>query len=292
MNEIIKQFQNIFLIDLNLKPSIVLKINDAIPNSEKNTVAYVIEHYSAIAKNLSSNERQELRKALKEVGVPEGLLPGKGRPKHEDRVRDLNLVGRPIEEDAPDEELESPVELEEPKESALKESVEKVVEKVKELTDSVKDAIAESQNPATMLGVDVDGDKKLLTTKPIPAEDVKKAIGMASATISGNAHVVGQIEDDDLVYHHIDSDRICGNATVVETDDGVKVKIEDEDAKEFFDSPLYKKIKKRFDLQLLFGDTSINDAIEQLKEINEEIRRLEAIREEYKEYIVDRLDEV
>lgn len=229
MNEMIKQFQNIFLIDLSLKPSIVLKINDAIPNSEKNTVAYVIEHYSAIAKNLSSNERQDLRKALKEVGVPDGLLPGKGRPKHDDSVRDLNLVGRSIEEDAPDEELESPVEFEEPKESTLKESVEKVKESVKVLTDSVKDAVAE--------------------------------------TISGNV--------------------------IVETnDDGLNVRIEGEDAKEFFDSPLYKKIKKRFDLQLLFGDTSVNDAIKQLKEINEEIRRLEAIREEYKEYIVDKLDEV
>ena len=158
MNEMIKQFQNIFLIDLNLKPSIVLKINDAIPNSEKNTVAYVIEHYSAIAKNLSSNERQDLRKALKEVGVPDGLLPGKGRPKHDDSVRDLNLVGRPIEEDAPDEELESPVEFEEPKESALKESVEKVKESVKVLTDCVKDAVSE-----TISGnVIVDGPMKMV----------------------------------------------------------------------------------------------------------------------------------
>lgn len=229
MNEMIKQFQNIFLIDLSLKPSVVLKINDAIPNSEKNTVAYVIEHYSAIAKNLSSNERQDLRKALKEVGVPDGLLPGKGRPKHDDSVHDLNLVGRPIEENAPDEEVESPVEFEEPKESALKESVEQVKESVKVLTDSVKDAAAEI---------------------------------------------------------------ISRNATVETDGDGVKVRIEGEDAKEFYDSPLFKKIVRRLDQQIIFGDMSVNDAIEQLKEINEEIRRLEVIREEYKEYIVDRLDEV
>lgn len=229
MNEMIKQFQNIFLIDLNLKPSIVLKINDAIPNSEKNTVAYVIEHYSAIAKNLSSNERQDLRKALKEVGVPDGLLPGKGRPKHDDSVRELNLVGRPIKENAPDEEAESPVEFEEPKESALKESVEQVKESVKVLTDSVKDAAAEI---------------------------------------------------------------ISRNATVEIDDDGAKVRIEHDDAKGFFDSPLFEKVKRRFDQYILFGDMNVNDAIEQLKEINEEIRRLEAIREEYKEYIVDRLDEV
>lgn len=218
MNEMIKQFQNIFLIDLSLKPSIVLKINDAIPNSEKNTAAYVIEHYSAIAKNLSSNERQDLRKALKEVGVPDGLLPGKGRPKHDDSVRDLNLVGRPIEEDAPDEELESPVEFEEPKEPTL----EKLVENVKELTD----------------------------------------------------------------------DRICGNVTVETDGDGVKVRVEGEDAKKLLDSPIFKKFDRLFTQQIIFGDMSVNDAIEQLKETNEEIRRLEAIREEYKEYIVDRLDEV
>lgn len=228
MNEMIKQFQNIFLIDLSLKPSIVLKINDAIPNSEKNTVAYVIEHYSAIAKNLSSNERQDLRKALKEVGVPDGLLPGKGRPKTEpSKKRDYWPHSITESEEEVKESLG--ITQEEPKESALKESVEQVKESVKVLTDHVKDAASEI---------------------------------------------------------------ISRNATVEIDDDGAKVRIEGEDAKEFFDSPLFEKVKRRFDQYILFGDMNVNDAIEQLKEINEEIRRLEAIREEYKEYIVDRLDEV
>ena len=180
MDEMIKQFQNIFVIDLSLKPSVVLKINDAIPNSEQNTIAYVIEHYSAIAKNLSSNERQDLRKALKEVGVPDGLLPGKGRPKHDDSIRDLNLVGRPIEEDAPDEELESPVEFEEPKESALKKSAEQVKESVKVLTDYVKDVVSETISENVIVDEPIAIDKEAFDPHITISSEQIKEVGITT----------------------------------------------------------------------------------------------------------------